>query len=90
MSTATDHPERFTEEQLAGDVVASRSVGGTKGQPTFADLKAHLDKWGPDGVLESAVHLPADQYEKLEKLVKKLKPRVVVKRGSRKRVKVYD
>lgn len=42
MSTAEEPTERFTEEELAGEVVATRTIGGA--QPTFTDLKYHLER----------------------------------------------
>ena len=60
--------EHFTEEQLAGNVIASRSSSGR--EPGFEALCRALDKYGPEGILESAIHLPREQYEKLEKKVK--------------------
>lgn len=85
MSTAEEPTERFTEEELAGEVVATRTIGGA--QPTFTDLKYHLERYGPEGVLESAVHLSEDQYEQLAKLVRKQRP--VTRVVGRRRVKSY-
>jgi hypothetical protein len=70
LTTATTD-ERFTEEQRIGDAIANRAVGG---KPTFTSLKRHLERFGPDGILDSAVHLPEDQYERLEQMVKRYKP----------------
>lgn len=34
-------------------------------QPSFADLCKHLDKYGPEGVFESAAHLSEGEIETL-------------------------
>lgn len=43
-------------------------------QPTFTELKQAAEKFGTDGILESAMHLPEDQFEKLQAIVKRLGP----------------
>lgn len=65
-----DEP-RFAEEALAAEN-AMRRAGVP--QPTFTELKRTAEKFGTDGVLEAAVHLPPEQYEKLEAIVKRLGP----------------
>lgn len=63
-------PERFTEEQLAAEKATERA--GVN-QPGYKSLVAHMDRFGPDGILESAIHLPTEQYEKLEARAKRMK-----------------
>jgi len=59
--------ESFTEEQLVGERILRRA--GVS-QPTFSDLMKAMQKYGPDGILESALHLSAEEYDELEKEVK--------------------
>lgn len=61
---------RFSEEQLAADKVMVRS--GVS-QPTFTALRQHMLRHGPDGILESAVHLEESQYDKLVAQAKKMR-----------------
>lgn len=60
---------RFEEIELARENALRRA--GVP-QPTFTQLKQTAERFGTDGVLESAVHLSPDQYEKLAAIVKKL------------------
>lgn len=60
--------ERFSEEELAAAKHAHAAVGGR--EVTMKQLKAALDKYGPDGVLDAGIMLPRKQFEDLEKLVK--------------------
>lgn len=66
-----EQEERFDEVALASEN-AMRRAGVP--QPTFTDLKRTAEQFGTDGVLEAAVHLPPDQYEKLEAIVKRIGP----------------
>ena len=56
--------QKFTQEQL----ITARLLGTP---PSFTDLKQYIERFGPDGVLESAIMLPRSQYEQLEKIIKK-------------------
>lgn len=38
-------------------------------QPSFHELVQHMERFGPDCVLESAYHLPASEYEALKRRV---------------------
>lgn len=38
-------------------------------KPSFHELVKHMDRFGPDCVLASALHLPTDQYAALERRV---------------------
>jgi len=62
--------DNFTEDQLASER-ANRRAGVR--QPNYTSLIAHMERWGPEGVVESAVHLPEDQFEKLALKAKKMK-----------------
>lgn len=67
--------ETFDEETLISARLTRAQTGGT--DPTLKQLKGALAKYGPDGILESAVLLPRKQYEELAKLVRKTpKPRL--------------
>lgn len=62
--------ERFTEEELAADYVMDQILEGN--HPSFKDLAGAMEKQGhSDCILESAHHLPDDQYERLEELTKR-------------------
>jgi hypothetical protein len=69
VATMNDEP-RFSEEQLAAENALRKT--GVK-QPTFTELRKAMLKGGPDGVLESAVHLEDDQYDKLVAQSKKMR-----------------
>lgn len=56
--------EKFSQEQL----ISARLMGNP---PSFEALKNYIERFGPDGVLETAIMLPRAQYEQLEKLCKK-------------------
>lgn len=62
--------DHFTEAQLASERANARM--GIN-QPPFLKLSAHMDKYGPDGVVESAAHLGEEQYEKLVAKAKRMK-----------------
>lgn len=59
--------ETFTEEQLNSARIQDLQFGAS----TFKQLKDALAKFGPEGILESAINLPRKQYEELAKLVRK-------------------
>ena len=40
-------------------------------QPTLADLRRHLAAYGPEGIVESATHLPDEERTELEAEVRK-------------------
>lgn len=61
----------FTDEALAQDQILR--ADGFK-DPTFTELKTALHKTGPEGILESARHLPQSQYDNLAKMVKDWRP----------------
>lgn len=61
--------QTFGEERLLSDRLASAQTGGR--DPSLSQLKDALERFGPDGILESAVHLPRAQYEQLAKLVRR-------------------
>lgn len=61
---------KFSEEQLAADSVMVRC--GVE-QPTYTALRNHMLRHGPDGILESAVHLEETQYDKLVAQAKKMR-----------------
>jgi hypothetical protein len=65
-----DEVARFSEEQLACD--RAMACSGIP-QPTFTALRKHMLKHGPDGILESAVHLESSQYDRLVAQVKKMR-----------------
>jgi hypothetical protein len=56
--------QKFSPEEL----IAARLMGEP---PPFAALKECITRFGPDGVLETAILLPRAQYEKLEQIIKK-------------------
>lgn len=58
----------FAEEELAQD--AALRASGVE-DPSFKDLKRILEKNGPDGIIESARHLPPQQYNRLADMVKR-------------------
>jgi hypothetical protein len=64
--------ERFSEEERVSDKHIN-AIPGLK-QPSFRDLKEAAEQYGPDGILESAMHLPRADFEKLEAIVKKTTP----------------
>lgn len=64
---------RFTEDEIIADIVVSQAIGGR--QPTAADLSKALKKYGPTGILESAVHLSAAEYRSLEQDVREATPK---------------
>ena len=66
----TEDTPRFTEEQLCADRAIQRT--GAK-QPSMTALMQAMRKYGPDGILESAIHLDEEQYDKLAVAVKKMK-----------------
>lgn len=66
---AVEQP-KFTDEQLASERAAKRAGVG---QPSYTSLVAHMERFGPEGVLESALHLSEDHYDKLVIKVKKMK-----------------
>jgi hypothetical protein len=69
--------QKFSEEEL----MSAKLLGEP---PTLAQLSSHMERFGPEGILESAILLPRVQYEKLEKLVHKApKIRTVRRRRSR-------
>lgn len=57
------------DESRAAFLALVRTMGGMKNMPTFAELAASA-KRGAEGVLDSALHLPSDEYERLEEIVK--------------------
>lgn len=65
-----DKTERFTEEQLAADRAIQRT--GAQ-QPSMTALMTHMRKYGPDGILDSAVHLSEEQYDRLVAQSKRMK-----------------
>lgn len=69
VASMNDEP-KFSEEQLAAENAIRRA--GVR-QPTFTELKRAMLKNGPDGVLESAVHLNDEQYERLVMQSKKMR-----------------
>ena len=73
--------QTFDEETLISARLTRAQVGGN--DPTLSQLKGALDKYGPEGILESAVLLPRKQYEELAKLVRKA-PKQPVRHRARK------
>lgn len=81
MGTETlETDERFTEEQLAQD--RATAAGGVK-NPSLAELKKSLAKYGPEGVLESARHLDPDAYDELARQVRATAPIKTVRHRRR-------
>ena len=76
----TEEQPRFSEEQLVSE---KHMIAAGIAQPSFTQLKSSLEKYGPEGILESAIHLPEDQYDKLEALVRKTPAARVVRRRRR-------
>jgi hypothetical protein len=66
----TEDIPRFTEEQLAADRAIQRT--GAK-QPSMTALMQAMKKYGPDGILESAIHLDEEQYDRLAVACKQMK-----------------
>lgn len=60
--------QRFSEEQLASARLTEAQTGSRK--VTLKDLRTALEKYGPDGILDSAIFLPRHQFEELEELVR--------------------
>lgn len=53
-------------------------------KPTLDQLKSHLDRFGPEGIVESAGHLPEEEREALARLVASVKRPRKVRRRKRK------
>lgn len=62
--------DEFTDEQRAADRVQAKD-GVSK--PSFTSLLAHMERFGPEGVVESAMHLTDEQYAKLKAKAKAMK-----------------
>ncbi len=41
--------------------------------PTLSELRKHLDRYGPGGILESATHLPDEQFSRLVEQVERVR-----------------
>jgi len=68
---------RFSEEEIAQDAVMEAT--GIE-NPTFAELVKHANKYGPDGILESAHHFSEEDYAKLKATVDRIPAAKVVRR----------
>lgn len=66
----TEYEPRFTEEQLCAEKAIQRT--GAK-QPSMTALIKAMRRHGPEGILESALHLNEDQYDKLVVECKRMK-----------------
>ncbi len=62
---------------------AAHVAAGIK-QPSAKELSKHAQVFGSDCVLESALHLPDDQYEALERTCARHRPRKVWNRRTKK------
>lgn len=69
MAEVTSVLDERIEAGQAGEyeIACERNLRYTTGKPpTLADLLAYVEKYGTESVLESAEHLPRDQYEILK------------------------
>lgn len=60
----------LTEEELAAEAAARRA--GVN-QPGFKSLIAHMQRFGPEGILESAAHLSDESYNRLAEKCRRMK-----------------
>lgn len=61
--------DEWREETFPEELLISARLSKKHGKdPSFGQLKNYIEKYGPDGVLETAVLLPRRQYEELERL----------------------
>lgn len=65
-------PEKTQAERESEAADAASDKAGIN-KPSYSDLIAHMKRFGPDGILESALHLSSDQKEKLAARVKEMK-----------------
>jgi len=68
--------QRFSDEELAGARLSDRQFGAS----TYKELLAALERFGPDGILETAILLPRAQFERLEQRVKGAPKQKIVRR----------
>ena len=68
----TDKPKDTTESDEKSLSEAAQDRAGVN-KPGYKELSAHMDRFGPEGVVESALHLPDEQKEKLEKRAKNMR-----------------
>lgn len=73
--------ERFTEEEIASAKHVDAVMAGR--QPTFNQLKDAAEQYGPEGILESALHLHRKDFERLEAIVRKMPGTRAVRRRRR-------
>jgi hypothetical protein len=59
-----------SDEQVACHKAQERAGIGS---PGYEKLVAHMQRFGPDGVVESAVGLPEEQIDKLTHMAKRMK-----------------
>lgn len=69
----TPEPVEKDQKTLEGEAADAAFARSGARQPTYTDLAAHMLRFGPEGVLESALHLSEDQKEKLEEKAKGMK-----------------
>lgn len=60
----------LSEEELAAEAVCRRA--GVN-QPGFKSLVAHMQRFGPEGILESAAHLSDEAYNRLAEKCRRMK-----------------
>lgn len=53
------------------------------GKPSLESLLRHLERHGPEAILESATHLSEEEFAELEEAVKAATPRPPKKRRKR-------
>ena len=76
--------DEWREETFSYEDLISARLNERFGKTTFTQLRSALEKYGPDSILESAIMLPREEYEKLEKLVRKApKVRTPIRRRRR-------
>ena len=73
--------DTFSEEQIVSAKYVDATLGGK--QPTLKQLIAAAEEYGPEGILDSALHLSRAEYEKLAQSIKTCNAPKPVRRRKR-------
>jgi hypothetical protein len=60
---------RYSDEQMAAKRHQDRAGIGS---PKYESLIAHMQRFGPEGIIEAAIDLPEEQQDKLERMAKRM------------------
>lgn len=70
--TIVEKPVVKSHDESEADAAEAVAARAGVNQPKFSELLAHMERFGPDGILESARHLSEEQFEKLSKRAKRM------------------